>query len=356
MIRVTCPACGKRLKVPVEGAGRTVKCARCKKPVLVPTPEPEAAPDAAGLDLSKVPVLGPLFDSEPESEPEPEPLPPPPRPLPSPIVEPLNVPPLPPPIPTAVWAAEEVEEVTPPLPVPAAKSGDAAQGVRYVTEDSAWVTKVLVGGLLISFPILEAVCDGYQIQTIRNIRDGKRKPLPAWDDLGGLFKAGLPLRLAVYAMYLPALALSVLTVFIDIAWLARFFFDSDTRQDMSFAKTLYNWLLVPLLNVFVVLLQSVLFLTVPALARRVADGASFAGLFDPRPTLRLISANITPYVMAKLTVFVLLLVFGVISGVLGGVGWVVIIGPVIGWLVMGIGRFWGRLTWAYHLAHMRGAA
>ncbi len=351
MIRVTCPACGKRLKVPVEGAGRTVKCARCKKPVLVPTPET----DADDLDLSKVPVLGPLFDSEPESEPEPEPLPPP-------VVEPLYLPPLPPPvapppIPTAVWAAEEAEEaVPPPLPVPAAKSGDAAQGVRYVTEDPAWVTKVLVGGLIISFPILEAVCDGYQIQTIRNVRDGKRKPLPAWDDLGGLFKAGLPLRLAVYAMYLPALALSVLTVFMDIAWLARFFFDSDTQRDMSFAKTLYNWLLVPLLNVFVVLLQSVLFLTVPALARRVADGASFAGLFDPRPTLRLISANITPYVMAKLTVFVLLLVFGIISSVLGGVGWVVIIGPVIGWLVMGIGRFWGRLTWAYHLAHMRAAA
>lgn len=339
MIRVNCPACGKRLKVPVEGAGRTIKCPRCAAGVVVPDAPPDS-PVADDLDVDKEPVLGPLFDEEPA--PPPRPVPPPVRPpLPPPVIEPI---PAPSPVPVAVWDAE------PPAP-PAA--GDAVQGVRYVTEDPSWFGKMAVGGLIISFPILEAVCDGYQIQTIRNLRDGKRQPLPAWDDLGGLFMAGLPLRLVIYAMCLPAIALSVLTVFVDIAWIARIFLDTDTQQDMRIGRMLFNWVLTPLLNLFVVVLQAVLFLTVPALARRVADGATFATLFDPRPTLRLIASNMTPYLMARLSVFVLLVVFGIVTGVLSGVGWVVVIGPVIGWLVLGVGRFWGRLTWAYHLAHMK---
>src|SRR5262249_20672219 len=57
-IRVPCPACRRKLKVPEDLAGRRVTCPRCNKVLEVPIPEksPEEVPDPA---------------STPEHEPQP---------------------------------------------------------------------------------------------------------------------------------------------------------------------------------------------------------------------------------------------------------------------------------------------
>ena len=72
-----------------------------------------------------------------------------------------------------------------------------------MTEDPAWVTKILVGGL---FTLLSAILVGipfllgYWGRTLKNVAAGERQPLPEWDDLGGIFNDGLRL-FGVYAVY-----------------------------------------------------------------------------------------------------------------------------------------------------------
>jgi hypothetical protein len=49
-IQVTC-ACGARLTVRDEAAGRKVKCPKCASPVSIPAPEPEIVPVEPVLDV-----------------------------------------------------------------------------------------------------------------------------------------------------------------------------------------------------------------------------------------------------------------------------------------------------------------
>jgi hypothetical protein len=96
-------------------------------------------------------------------------------------------------------------------PPPASNSIDFGRCFTFVTEDPEWLTKVLVGGL---FTLLSVVLVGlpfvlgYWGRTLRNVAAGQPRPLPPWDDLGGLFGDGLRL-LAVYLVYTIGVAVAL---------------------------------------------------------------------------------------------------------------------------------------------------
>jgi len=80
-------------------------------------------------------------------------------------------------------------------PVPSG-SIDFARCYTFLTEDPEWIVKVLIGGL---FALLSSVLVGlpfvlgYVGRTMRRVAAGDERPLPAWDDLGGIFNDGLRL-------------------------------------------------------------------------------------------------------------------------------------------------------------------
>jgi hypothetical protein len=88
-------------------------------------------------------------------------------------------------------------------PPPASGTVDFGRAFTFVTEDPDGLTKVLVGGL---FTLLSAVLVGipfvlgYWGRTLRGVAAGDPRPLPSWDDLGGIFSEGLRL-LGVYLVY-----------------------------------------------------------------------------------------------------------------------------------------------------------
>jgi hypothetical protein len=51
MLRVCCPLCGRKLRIPDHLAGRRVSCHRCEEPVRIPRGqgEPESAPSPTGF-------------------------------------------------------------------------------------------------------------------------------------------------------------------------------------------------------------------------------------------------------------------------------------------------------------------
>lgn len=81
----------------------------------------------------------------------------------------------------------------------AARGGiDFGRAFTFVSEDPEWIKKVLIGGaftlacaLLVGIPFVL----GYFARTLKNVAAGAERPLPPWDDLGGIFEQGL--RLAV---------------------------------------------------------------------------------------------------------------------------------------------------------------
>jgi hypothetical protein len=96
-------------------------------------------------------------------------------------------------------------------PPPASPTVDFGRCFTFVTEDPDWVTKILVGGL---FTLLSAVLVGipfvlgYWGRTLHNVAAGEPRPLPPWDDLGGIFSDGLRL-LGVYLAYTLGLTMAL---------------------------------------------------------------------------------------------------------------------------------------------------
>lgn len=73
---------------------------------------------------------------------------------------------------------------------------DIGRAFGFVTEDEEWVTKVLIGGvLLLSNMIIPIVGTlalyGYMITMARNVAQGNPRPLPRWEDFGTLLMRGL---------------------------------------------------------------------------------------------------------------------------------------------------------------------
>ena len=96
---------------------------------------------------------------------------------------------------------------------PAGEGGtlDFGRAFQFFFEDPDWVKKLLIGGL---FQILAMILVGvpfvfgYALRVVKRTAQGDPRPLPEWDDLGGIFSEGLRgfglyLVLFVGAMLLP---------------------------------------------------------------------------------------------------------------------------------------------------------
>ena len=82
----------------------------------------------------------------------------------------------------------------------------------FVFDDPNWVPKILLGGLflLLAFILIGAFfIFGYLAQLVRNVVDGKERPLPEWDTLGDYFTEGLMLFCVMLVYSLPVVIIAV---------------------------------------------------------------------------------------------------------------------------------------------------
>lgn len=86
---------------------------------------------------------------------------------------------------------------------------DFGRTLGFVFEDPDWVKKMLLGGLmclLSMFIVGTLFMGGYFLRVIRRTARGETRPLPDWDDWGGLFAEGL-LAFGVYIVHVFALVI-----------------------------------------------------------------------------------------------------------------------------------------------------
>ena len=89
---------------------------------------------------------------------------------------------------------------------------DIQKSFTFVFEDDGWQRKGAIGAVLalLSFLVLPAlILVGYSIEVARNVRDGRKTPLPDWN-YGSMLREGFMVSLAGFVYTLPAILLFVL--------------------------------------------------------------------------------------------------------------------------------------------------
>jgi uncharacterized protein DUF4013 len=176
---------------------------------------------------------------------------------------------------------------------------DLARGFRFVTEDPDWIKKILIGGVftLLSGVVVGAVFVlGYSVLLIRRAAAGDPRPLPEWDDLGGMF--GLGLRgLAIYLVYILPVAIVPVAFAVIVAMTS-----AGLSGSRGASEALGPLLAVGAMGVYAItaILMLVLALYVPAALARFAISDRVGAGFEIGENLAFIRRNLANYAMALL--------------------------------------------------------
>jgi Protein of unknown function (DUF4013) len=195
----------------------------------------------------------------------------------------------------------------PPVPPPPRTTIDFVRCFTFVTEDPAWVAKILIGGaftLASTFLVGLFFVAGYWSRLLRRVAAGEAYPLPDWDDLGGIFKDGLPI-VGLYVVYGLAAAVVVgIPTAVVFAFMAATGALSGHSPEVSHVL---EWLgaagFLVLYGVFA-LLALVANLFLPAILARAAYFNSFRDGFAWPQIVAFLRANLANYALALLAYLV----------------------------------------------------
>jgi len=199
---------------------------------------------------------------------------------------------------------------------------DFARSFRFVPEDPEWIKKILIGGgfallsvLLIGIPFVA----GYWARTLGRVAAGDARPLPEWDDLGGIFGDGLKLALVGLAYGLIAvLVLGSLGCVIGFFFVGAGALEQQSQGAGSVLAALGGLGAVGL-YLLLILAGLALHLYVPAALVRVALKNDLASGFDFGAHFAFIRGNLVNYLLSLLFYLVASFVsqFGVVLCCIG---------------------------------------
>jgi len=174
---------------------------------------------------------------------------------------------------------------------------DFGRSFTFVTEDPEWVKKILIGGLfaiacllLVGVPFVL----GYFSRTLRNVVAGEPRPMPEWEDLGGLFSEGLRLT-AVYLLYTLGIV-AVLAAFGCVLALPLTLLSGSGGRPSEALGLLGGLGIVALYGVLM-LVSLALAVYLPAALARSALRGTVADGFAWREVLGFIQANLGNYLL-----------------------------------------------------------
>jgi Protein of unknown function (DUF4013) len=187
----------------------------------------------------------------------------------------------------------------PPQP-PASRTIDLGRGLRFVFDDPDWIKKVLIGGGMAMLGIVIVGVFwlmGYWVRLVQRVSRGEERPMPEWDDWGGLFSEGLR-AVGVYAAYIFGILLPVALLVAGIIFfgsglshLARESGDSDAIGGLM-------GLGVTSLIGIAALLMMALMVYVPAALARYALTGRFAAGFEVMENVAFIRRNALNYALS----------------------------------------------------------
>jgi hypothetical protein len=178
---------------------------------------------------------------------------------------------------------------------------DFGRCFRVVFDDPDWIKKVLIGGVFVLLSGLIVglfFVAGYWARLVKSAAAGQPRPLPEWDDLGGIFGDGLKL-VGLYFVYMLAVGLVVGVVggagCLALAGLGAA--TSHSEEAGSVVAALGGLGFMGLYLVFLVVMLA-LGLYLPAAFVRVVERDDFAAGFQWRENFGFIRANLANYALS----------------------------------------------------------
>jgi hypothetical protein len=177
---------------------------------------------------------------------------------------------------------------------------DFGRCFAFVTEDPDWVKKILIGGgftlasmMLVGLPFIA----GYWSRLLKRVAAGEARPLPEWDDLGGIFGDGLRL-VGLYFAYVFAVGLVIGLLACPLGLMFGGLGAFSRRSEAMAGFEAFGVMgMLGLYAVFFVLMLA-LNLVLPAAAVRVTMTGDFAQGFAFREIVGFIRANLGNYLLS----------------------------------------------------------
>lgn len=234
----------------------------------------------------------------------------------------------------------------------------SSKSYSFVFSQKGWFGKLLVGGLLMSLPLIQAVTIGYQMKVISRLLERSEEAMPDWSDTFDLWLQGMKVWLANKLLYAPVAVATALTWSVTSGALVLAYrqFEADGFGDvLQFARGVY--VAAPLILGLAAGMASIYALArllIPAMTLRVTETGSFFSAFNPIGVLGFIFKNLGAYVLTTAMIFVILMVAStVILPIAAPLIAVMGLGALFGWFFLSLMRFYLRLVWAHALATMR---
>lgn len=181
---------------------------------------------------------------------------------------------------------------------------DFARAFRFVPDDPDWIKKILIGG---AFTLLSAILIGapfvmgYFVRLVRNVARGDERPLPEWDDLGGIFSDGLRAVVVYLAYFVGALILPVTLGGVLLLVIA-----GGSSTGGGAGEALASIAAVAMVAIYALggLLMLVLMLFVPAALLHFILYDRVSAAFEVREVVGIIQRNLGSYLLALVLYFV----------------------------------------------------
>ena len=206
---------------------------------------------------------------------------------------------------------------------------DIGKAFTFPFDDEDWVKKLIIGAVLLIIPIVNFITFGYMIRTLRNVAEGRAKPLPEWDQWGDDFMKGLLVVVAGFIYSLPIVLVNIITAILGAIAGST---DSSGAQGVVALCTTVLSCLSALWGLAVAIV-------IPAAVVKYAQEGEFGSFFKFSELFQWIRDNLRNYVIALLVIIVARIVasFGVIAcgiGVLFTMFWATVtMGHILGQLV-----------------------
>ena len=177
---------------------------------------------------------------------------------------------------------------------------DFGRCFTFITDDPDWVKKVLIGGafVLASFLLVGAFfVAGYWSRFVKAVAAGQPRPLPEWDDLGGIFSDGLRVVGLYFACWVGAFAVLLLLacpIGLVFGGLASVSSSNGAREALSALSGIGIFFVYGLF----ILLAFGMSLVFPAAATRVVLKDDLSAGFDYRAVFGFVRLNLGNYLLS----------------------------------------------------------
>lgn len=211
---------------------------------------------------------------------------------------------------------------------------DVGKSVGYVFEDQKWTNKLLIGMLVSIVPIVDFALLGWVIDIMRNVSQRQPNPLPEWSDFGEKFVKGAILFVVGLIYSLPALLLTCPLVFVPFT---RGDLGGDGQQALASMFVGTTLLLTCVISIYGLLISFLM----PAVFLNFARKGTFAACFEFGEIWRIMSRNLSDYIVAWLIIIVVGIAASFVIGIVGGVlAFIPCCGWILAWILFGVTTVW----------------